>query len=444
MRKTLRSVLLIVLAGSFVAGRPLSAQPAPDQSSKGLATPGASVAILDLFNLSNKSEYDSWETLWGRGIRRAAFARKELKVIAYPNIHMALNELKIDDYYIAPEQVPPLGKKLGADFVVLGSFTVSDNMIAASIKVVDGKTGRLLKEETRFVDAGKPNEFISDLSNTLLKILLGSAAVSAPPTGTGTGENPVIGQDTPAPSSPLGLPSGPIDAPIPSAPLEQNPPPVEDVITAPPAEIIGPEEIEGSPMAAPVLSPPGVIPAPAMGIQPPAPAGQPQTFVRPIESEIPSMPRTGTVPSQAVQSPFQPMPVIPAPPPPMRPYSPPPQYQMPSQGNPYAPPMGPSGQQGMAYRSPQQPQPQAYTPSPAAVQEEGRLRRFLNWISRPFRPAENLPPPQVAQPPYTPPASATRNMQQPMAQPMPQPVQTPAPQGNAVTRFFGRLFGGGQ
>lgn len=443
MRKTHRSVLFIVIAVSIVAWRPLPAQPAPDQPSKGLATPGASVAILDLFNLSNKSEYDAWETLWGRGIRRAAFAHKELKVIAYPNIHMALNELKIDDYYIAPEQVPPLGKKLGADFVVLGSFTVSDNMIAASLKVVDGKTGRLLKEETRFVDAGKPNEFISDLSNTLLKILLGPGAVSAHPSEPGTGETPV-GQDTPPPPDPTEMTTEPVGAPIPSVPIEQSPPPVAEVIPAPPAEIIGPEEIEGSPMAMPVMSPPGVSPAPSMGIQPPAPAGQPQTFVRPIESEIPSMPRTGTVPSQAVQSPFQPMPVIPAPPPPVRPYSPPPQYQMPSQGNPYAPPMGPSGQQGMAYRPPQQPQPQAYTPSPAAVQEEGRLRRFLNWVSRPFRPAENLPPPQVAQPPYTQPAPAAPNMQQPMAQPMPQPVQTPAPQGNPVTRFFGRLFGRGQ
>ncbi len=423
MRKTLRSVLLITCLAGLLAGKPVLAQSASDSSAKGLASPGASVAILDLFNLSNKSEYDSWESLWGRGIRREVFAQKDLKVIAYPHIHMALKELKIDDYYIAPEQVPPLGKKLGADFVVLGSFTVSNNMIAASLKVVDGKTGRLLKEETRFADASKPNEFISDLSSTLLKILLGSSAVLSPSTAPPSVETPPAQDPTPAPE----IVTEPVTSPLPFAPIDTGPSP----------ETIGPEEIEASPMVSPV---PGAV------VQPPppqVPSVQPQTFVRPIEAEIPSMPRTGTAPSQAIQSPFQPMPVLPAPPPPMRPYSPPPQYQMPSQGSPYAPPMGPAPQQGMSYQ-----QPQAYTPSPAAVQEESRLRRFLNWMSRPFRPAENLPPPQVAPPSYTQPAPAVPNMQQqpmtqPMPQPMPQPMTAPPPQGNPVTRFFGRLFGRG-
>ncbi len=431
MRKTLRSILFIIFFAGVVAERPVLAQPAPDTSTKGLASPGASVAVLDLFNLSNKSEYDSWETLWGRGIRRAVFARKELKVIAYPHIHMALKELKIDDYYIAPEQVPPLGKKLGADFVVLGSFTVSNNMIAASLKVVDGKTGRLLKEETRFTDAPKPNEFIGDLSNTLLKILLGPDAVTSPSPTPVIGEIPTV-QDTTLPPAPSEIITEPVAAPIPPAPLDQGPPP---------PEISVPEVIETSPMPGTVISPPMASPAPLEVIPPApsAPVAQPQAFVRPIEAEIPSMPRTGTGPSQALQSPFQPMPVLPAPPPPMRPYSPPPQYQMPSQRNPYAPPLGPSPQQGMSYQ-----QPQAYTPSPAAVQEESRLRRFLNWVSRPFRPAENLPPPQVAPPSYTQPAPAVPNIQQqPMTQPMPQPMAAPTPQGNAVTRFFGRLFGRG-
>ena len=422
MRKTLRSVLLITFLAGELAGKPVFAQPASDTAAKGLASPGASVAILDLFNLSTKPEYDSWESLWGRGIRREVFAQKDLKVIAYPHIHMALKELKIDDYYIAPEQVPPLGKKLGADFVILGSFTVSNNMIAASLKVVDGKTGRLLKEETRFTDASKPNEFISDLSSTLLKILLGPGAVLAPSTAPPSPETPPVQDTPPAPE----IITEPATAPSPFAPIEMGPAP----------EIIGPEEIEASPM---------VSPAPGTVVQPPPPQpppGPPQTSVRPIEAEIPSMPRTGTAPSQAIQSPFQPMPVLPAPPPPMRPYSPPPQYQMPSQGSPYAPPMGPPGQPGMTYRPPQQ--PQAYTPSPAAVQEESRLRRFLNWMSRPFRPAENLPPPQVAPPSYTQPAPAVPNMQQqPMTQPMPQPMTAPPPQGNPVTRFFGRLFGRG-
>lgn len=436
MRKTLRSVLLLTFCVLWLMEKSVQSQPAADTTIKGLASPGASVAILDLFNLSNNPEYDSWEALWGRGIRRAAFAHKELKVISFPYIHAAIQELKVEDYYIAPEQVPPLGKKLGADFVVLGSFTVHNNMIAASLKVVDGKTGRLLKEETRFAEAAKPNEFIGDLSNTLLKILLGPGVTTTPPPAVveaATSQEPPL-----APASPE-VPSAPVGAPIPSEPVGQAPP-IAPPVAPPQAEIIGPEEIEGAaPVGVPIPAAPAASPAPGAVVQPApsTPAGQPQTMVKPIEAEIPSLPRSGGTPPQAVQSPFQPMPVLPAPPPAPRMYAPPAQPQMPM-ANPQM------AQPGMGMRPPQQPQPQPYV-APAPVEQPGRIRRFFSWVTRPFRPAENLPPPQVTPPvqPQTAPMPPQMR-QQTMPQTMPpQPAPTPAPSGNAVTRFFGRMFGRG-
>jgi TolB-like protein len=411
---------------------PVDSQDSLNQpTGKGLASAGASVAILDLFNLSNKADYDQWESLWGRGMRRASFTKNSLKIIPYPTILEALKDLKIDDYYIAPEQVPPLAKKLGADFVVLGSFTVSNETIAASIKVVDGKTGRLLKEETRIRQADQPNEFTNDLSNALLRMLLGEEKKEPTPNPTETE------QSMAPPTTEAGLPKTTEGFPPPEPQPFQEAPVIprggEVTIVQPMGQEEPIEEgtLMGTP-APPVYSPPPAVPYQAPNLPPPVmlPQPQPQTIVKPIEAEIPSLPRTDMGPqlSTALQSPFQPLPVIPAPPPPRPAYLPPPQpsgAMMPPGG--YNPQMGP----GMM-TTPQQPMSQ---PPPAP---QGPVRRFFNWVSKPFRPAEPLPPPQVAMP------SQPMTNPQAMQPPMPQPIPTPAPSGNPVTRFFGRLFGRGQ
>lgn len=412
---------LVLLGGCFTLEgvcQPLTSSTGP---STGLAPEGSSVAILDLFNLSNNDQYDTWESLWGRALRRAVFAKKSLRLIEFPKIHAALQELKVDTYFIPPEQVPPIAKKLGADFVVLGSYNVSQGVIAASLKVVDGKTGRLLKDETRFGAVEKPNEFTNDLNATLLKLLLGeqvaaekvpvspadNEVISSPPVVTSPA--PAV-REVPAPAPAL----EPGEIPIQEGPIEES--------VAPPPSAVAPGQ--------PVYQQPPVIQAP-----PSAPVGQqqPLTVVRPIEAELPSLPRSQpAAPSTSPQSPFQPMPVLPAPPPPRTSFGPPSQTfsQVPMGG---ANPVPPSGQM---YRPPSPgmaaPQPQIPM-QPAPVEQESTLRRFTKWITRPFRPAEQPQPAPSMATPYNQPM-------QPQAMPM-QPAPTPPPQGNAVTRFFGRLFG---
>ncbi|MCC6734391.1 MAG: hypothetical protein IT394_14265 [Candidatus Omnitrophica bacterium] len=424
---------LVALGSSFnldAASQPLTS---PSSPSAGLAPQGSSVAILDLFNLSNDDQYDHWESLWGRGLRRVVFARKTLRLIEFPRIHAALQELKVDTYFISPDQVPPIAKKLGADFVVLGSFNVSQGVIAASLKVVDGKTGRLLKDETRFGSTEKPNDFTEDLNSTLLKILLGEQpAAEKAPASPATNEVISAAPAAPAVPAPTPVPAPPVQGvPAPAPPLEPGEIPIQE---GPIEDLSAPPSPSAFSTGQPAPSAP-----PAIQYSQPAAGQQPLTVVSPIESEIPSLPRSQQAgPAASPQSPFQPMPVLPAPPPPRTSFGPPQQSfsQVPMSG---ASQMPPSGQM---YRPPAagMPPPQPQMPmQPAPVEQESAFRRFTNWITRPFRPAEQVQQPPSAAVPYSQP------MQQQAMQPQPQmpmqPAPTPPPQGNAVTRFFGRVFG---
>ena len=143
----------------------------------GLAKPGSTIAVLDLFNLTENPEYDSWERLLGRGLRRGLHTYKtqhsiQIEVVPYPRIFKALKDLGMDTYYIAPEQAKAIGERLQSDLVVLGSFNVVEGVIACSLKIVDNHSGNLLHEETRFGTEEKITGFVKDLSETLNKLLL--------------------------------------------------------------------------------------------------------------------------------------------------------------------------------------------------------------------------------------------------------------------------------
>ncbi|MBK7496557.1 MAG: hypothetical protein IPI28_14620 [Candidatus Omnitrophica bacterium] len=283
---------LVALGSSFnldAASQPLTS---PSSPSAGLAPQGSSVAILDLFNLSNDDQYDHWESLWGRGLRRVVFARKTLRLIEFPRIHAALQELKVDTYFISPDQVPPIAKKLGADFVVLGSFNVSQGVIAASLKVVDGKTGRLLKDETRFGSTEKPNDFTEDLNSTLLKILLGEqpAAEKAP---ASPATNEVISAAPAAPAvpapTPVPLPCSGVPAPAPplepgEIPIQEGP--IEDLSAPPsPSAFSTGQPAPSAPPAIPPTTEDQFWPAPAVILPGPHEWSQPDATLRP---DVPS------------------------------------------------------------------------------------------------------------------------------------------------------------
>jgi TolB-like protein len=428
---------------------------------KGLASPGSSIAIFDFFNLSDNQEFDSWKALWGRGLRRAAFSKNQITVIPYPRIHAALEELQIDPYYIAPEQVPALGKKLEADLVILGSFTVSEGVIAASLKVVDAKTGRPLKEETRFGKQDKSKDFLGDLTAALAKMLFGDEKADAKPEQAPPAEKPaspppptpapIVPTPTPVPPPNTGpAPSGTSKGPgLTGAEVQSQPiggPPKPAIGTSPTGSppVAGTSQIQGAldrawqkgqpprPETAPLPSGPppqqspwNFPPTPA----PRAPSQVEETIVNPIEAEIPSLHHPGAVSPQQVQSPFQPMPVLPVAPPPHMPRS---------SVSPQFAPTGPTGQRiapppsgGATFGSAPIAQP-APTPEP----QQGPIRRFFSFVTRPFRPIS--PPPPQPEPLQQPMASAQGSAQQL------EPAPTPQPSGNFVTRFFGRIFGRGQ
>jgi Flp pilus assembly protein TadD len=180
--KNLRSIPRTCLSGTLAVlalVTLLSASPAQG----GLATAGSKVAILDFFNLTGDAQYDEWEALFGRGLRRVLFTDPRVEVVRFPLIHSAIGELELDTHYITPEQVGPLAKKLSADLVVLGSFNVVGGVIAASLKVVDGKTGKLLQDDTRFGYEDQTEVFLKDLVEGLLTVLFSGEPAPTAPSG---------------------------------------------------------------------------------------------------------------------------------------------------------------------------------------------------------------------------------------------------------------------
>lgn len=436
--KRIPSPLSVCLVVFLVVGMPtaivLPARAAPP--AKGLATDNSTVVVLDLFNLSAEAKFDSWESLWGRGLRRAVFERKKVQVVPFPRIHSALQELHIDSYYIAPEQVPAIGKKLEADLVVLGSFIVADGVISASLKVVDGKTGRLLREETRFGNETEPEAFMGEMTGTLLKMLFGEETPPTPvplPTEAPTPEpTPTTVPPPPPPPAPSGEGSSTSALPFSGEiPLDRSTAPVESAMNR------AWQRTQMSPRGLAPESPAVAQPfaAPRAEALPPGPTED--AVLAPIEAEIPALPSAGTSRDFSPQSPFQPMPVIPAPPPPRRP--------MPSA------PMGPGLPGGVSPQFGAAPQPQfqqgmqppMQQPIPQQQPQESGWRRFWSAVSRPFRPAPSVTAPQQPQSPQPFPQASS----QPPAgnlQPPPAPLPTPPESGNAVTRFFRRVFGRNQ
>lgn len=414
-----------------------------------IATANTKVAILDFFNLSNQEEYDRFETLWGRGVRRAAFAWKKFVVIPFPRIHTAIEELRIDDYFIAPEQTPEMGKLLEADLFVLGTFNVSNGVLASSVKLVDAKTGRQLNDETRFGSIDKPDEFLVDLIETVQDMLLGkNAQVETPalPSGEASDSPPpapaATGSSAPPPSTSPAVPAPSFD-PFAAPPSSPPAPAVRTVSPPAPALVSPPPVSPPPPVAQPAVvdpwGPPPVAPAP------PQPRITRETLpVDAIEAQIPPLkPPTSDTPAQ-VGSPFQPLPVLPAPPPSRPMFAQPPPMPQPGLQQPGM--QQPGMQQPMGPIAQGPTQPGALGSQPMAPQEisgpqPSPVRRFFSAITRPFRPAPGVgtapigPEPGVAVAPQ-PPAPGT--------QMSPAPPPAPEPAGNPVTRFFGRVFGGGE
>jgi len=146
-----------------------------------IASPDSKIAILDFFNLTKNNDYDQWESLAGRTLRRSLFSSKKGTAVSFPRINTALEELRVDTYYILPEQVPAIAERVEADLVVLGSFIVTEGVLATSLKVVQGKTGKVLSEETLFGQESEVHSFLGELGDALLVTLWGGDAVPAAP-----------------------------------------------------------------------------------------------------------------------------------------------------------------------------------------------------------------------------------------------------------------------
>lgn len=415
--------------------------------SGGLAQPGASIAVFDFFNLSDETAYDSWESLFGRGLRRGLFTHKEIEVIQYPAIHKALADLQIDDYFITPEQIPPIGTKVDADLAVLGSFNVEESVIACSLKVVDGKSGKVLAEDIRFGSKDDSDTFLGDLEKGLEKLLFGESAPTTPSQTDPTAQVPpappaaeeappeeVTAEESPwtpiTQVAPVGAPVGGMVGPATNPPSTEPQPSVSIQGPGAPSDFVNAEDASAQSLTAPVGAESAAPPQPPAGVPlqnvlddawkrstaTAPPASSPGT-VSPPQWSSTSLPPPGPsvavpqAPPQTTGDPFAPMTAQPA------------------------PPMNAPLQQPQQF--PQQPQyrPQPRSPIEAELPPLQPPPRAPN-IQSPFQPmnVQPAPPPQqVQQYPYVPPSPQSLAPQEP-------------PRPGPISRFFGwfgRRFGGG-
>ncbi|MCB9770084.1 MAG: hypothetical protein H6752_17935 [Candidatus Omnitrophica bacterium] len=425
---TVTATLLILLPLGAIA------QEAPTQ---GLAKPGSAIAVVDFFNLTDNPQYDPWERLLGRGLRRGLHVYKthhriDIEVIPHPRIHKALEELGIDTHYIAPEQARAIGERLQSDLVVLGSFNVVEGVVASSIKIIDDHSGKLLHEETRFGTEEKISEFVQDLSETLNELLLKGLEGTSVSTQSSPPIVPAPDPDVEATTEPFPVPVPepetvesegilePVDAESADRPMTQvagpggGAPPPSRGIMPPPTEIVETEVVEQP--SEPMPPPPAPIPQPT---SPPVQQMLNQTWQRSQgpPQQSPASPPTGYAsppaasPPTAMQQPYAPQQMT-------APQGPPQQPMM--MANPNAlPPRAPVTTEPIESMIPRLP-PQQQRPSEA--------------VNAPFKPmpapAQPPPPPGQLGYPMVPPMQ-----QNPYAQgyPQQQPQERPGP----VRRFFG-------
>ncbi len=465
MIKKKMHLLIISLAIVITAG----SQAADDV---GFAKPGSSVAILDMFNLTENPEYDSWERLLGRGLRRSLHTYKtqnhiQLEVVPYPRIFGALKELGLDTYYVAPEQAKAIGDRLQSDLVVLGSFNVVDGVIATSIKIVDNHSGKLLHEGTRFGTEEKIRGFVGDVGDALNHLLLAGVQgqVTAPPpaavvvTPPTQNESPV---ESPAavetPLEPVEEVEGIVEeygppamtqiagpgGGIPPPSMDESPPPAEVVVVEPPQAAVPATANQPTGGVQQMLNQSwqktqGVtVSAPTQQIAPP--------LVQQPYSPQPNTPPYVTAPPQVQTQPQQPIamnqpsglppraPVVPSEPidsmiPPLAPQNqaPPAAINSPFQPMtiPAAPP--PSPEQLGYQMTPPMPNayPQGYPQQYAQPQNQrGPVGRFFNWMGRGIGVVEDPATQPMMQNPYP----QGQVQQQPMVQPQQVPQQQVVPQ----------------
>lgn len=414
------------------------------QAPTGFAKPGCAIAVLDLFNLTDDPQYDPWERLLGRGLRRGLHTAKTekgiaIEIVPQPRLLKAIEDLRIDTHYIPPEQAKPIGERVQSDLVVLGSFNIVEGVVAASLKIVDNHSGLLLHEETRFGSEEKIAEFVVDLSETLNGLLLAGLEgtspvhsapppiVAAPPASPPAPEPTVVAQPT-APESAAGTLEGGILEPVEEAAAEAPQAPATSVPRtqiAGPGGGVPPAPIDDLPMNFPVES---VQPAPP----PPSAPSAPDRNVQDLLNQTWQNTQGQTVAPQ-VQTP-PPAPV---------------QVEPPYVGEPLSP-QGSASAPFTGYAAPPALPPRA----PVTVGDpiESRIP--------PLAPQQQPPPDAVRSPfqPMTPssappPPPAPDQLGYPMVPPNapnyppgfpPQQFQQPQPQPGPVGRFFnwvGRGFG---
>ena len=408
--------------------------------SEGLASHGSSVAVFDFFNLSDEATYDGWESLFGRGLRRGLFTHGEIEVVPYPDIHKALSDLQVADYFITPEQIPPIGMKLDADLAVLGSFNVEESVVACSLKVVDARTGKVLGEDIRFGSKDESDTFLGELEKGLEKLLFGESVSTQSPSPAPAAPNAPIPPSTdevPAEEAPwtpvtqVAPVGAPVGAPIEPAvePLPSEPQPSVSIQgPGAPSERVGAEEAGARPLT-PQSGSGAVEPA-----QPPAAVPLQNVlddaWKRSTDSNLPA-PGTVSAPQWSSTSLPPPGPSVGVPPQPRQPSGDP---FAPMTGQPPAPPVSAPPQQPQPY--PQQPY---YQTPPRPIEAEIPPLQpppRMGNIQAPFQPMNVQPAPpsqQVQQYPYVPPSPQSLA---PQEQPRPGPI----------SRFFGwigRAFGGG-
>lgn len=117
---------------------------------------------------------------------------ERITLVERAQLGQALRELRLQHAGLTePSQAKVVGKLVGADAVILGSFFVRENQIVINARVVDVRTGKVMAGRAENVQ-GRFNDLynlLGDLANRLHLRMTGAALASFEPAGKGETEN---------------------------------------------------------------------------------------------------------------------------------------------------------------------------------------------------------------------------------------------------------------
>ncbi len=274
MRRPTTAVLMLLALGTG-AGAPLPAQTAPV------------LAIVPLKEDGQKNLGDLTQTM--NLCVATAFSGGGFSLVEPGQVAAALPEFRGQGTEaVDPAAVPALGKRVGARYVLVGSYLPEANLakgtvtMTVTLRLVDTENGKAVHYYLETAEGSSLGSVVATLSRQL-------AAKATPPA-----------QFAPVPAPAAAL--APAAAPAPPAPALPVAVPAPAVAVPAPAPAVPPATPAAAPAPAPVTPP--AKPAPAVPPAPPAPAPAPATPpAMPAPAVPPTPPAAALVPAPSTLTP---------------------------------------------------------------------------------------------------------------------------------------------